>query len=364
MNRRLVTMLATLCGAAVMTAGTGCEDSEARARAEAQEQILGARAQFEKASLGSTEPGDEYAEQTRADLNRLLSNLQGVQDGAPGQQAAKSLLMADTLRELFAIEFRGIDRVERDLQLQRRTLDNRLLGLQRLAAVQRAREAVNAEQHRAELAEIRRATDEQLRQLQQHLAQINEPIDDLSERNERDMDRVDELREQAVELIRRAEELGPADGFETFEQGIKLHREADLIEFRTAHRELELTLEHQPQRETTERQLAAARDLKQQVERAIRDLESFDELYASAASQLRSRIDQGRDELREGVRRIAEVMTGELASAYDEAAEHLTRRRRRTRAAKNPTPPALSRPGPTSRSAGSIGSRPPASART
>jgi hypothetical protein len=328
MNKRFQTLLAgaaVLCGTAVLGAGFGCEDAEAKRRAEVQQQITEARAQFQKASLGPTAPDDDHADQTRRELNRIVSTLQGVTDGAPGQQAAKSLLVAEALSELSLIEYRRIHDIESDHQVDRQIAHNRLLGLQRLAATRQAREAISTEQHRAELAQIRRATDEQLRQLQQQLSRINEPIAELTERNERDQARIDELREQAAEMIRRAEELGPADGFTTFENAIGIQREADLIQFRAAHRELELLLEHQPIKQMTERQVQAAEDLKRQVEQAIGDLESFDALYASAGSTLRDRIRQGSDDLRQTVERISDSMTGDLAAAYSEAADHLER---------------------------------------
>jgi hypothetical protein len=325
MNRRLQTALAAICGMAMVGAGLGCEDAEAKRRAEVQQQITDARTQFQRASLASTDPGDDHAQQTRSELNRIVSNLQGVTDGAPGQQAAKSLLMAEALRELSLIEYRRIHALESEHQVERQIARNRLLGLQRLAAAHQAREAITAQQYRAELQQLRRATDDQLRQLQQQIAQLSQPIAELTERNERDRERVDELREQAIEMIRKSEELGPADGFRTFEEAIKLHREADLIEFRAAQRELELMLEHQPRHDMAERSSRAAEDLKQQLQQAIHDLESFDQIYSSAASQLRSRIEEGRDELREYVERITASMRDELSSAYEEAARHMER---------------------------------------
>lgn len=325
MNRRFETLLAVLCGTAILGAGFGCEDDEARRRAEVQQQITEARAQFQRASLGSTDAGDDHAQQAKSDLGRIVNTLQGVTDGEPGQQAAKSLLMAEALRELSIISYRSIHELESVLQVQRASIRNRLLGTQRLAAIGQSREAVTAEQHRQELMQIRQATDQQLQQVQQELSRITEPIEELTDRNERDRERVDALREQATELIRRADELGPADGFETFEEAIRLQREADLIEFRTAHRELELLLEHQPVKEMNERQARAAEDLKQQLQTAINDLEQFDALYASAAANLRDRIHADRELLRDRVGRISDRMTNELSEGYLEAAEHLER---------------------------------------
>jgi hypothetical protein len=336
MTRDILTLTAAVCGSAVLFAAVGCEDADARQRDVVQQQIIDATAQFQHAALGALSPDDDLdhprrqqyddeLRKKRSELQRIAGSMSAIREGEPGQQAAALLLAASAHRELAMIELRGIYRLEAEHHQDRRLAESILHSIRSLASIHAAREAMTTQQHRAALNQSRQVSQQQLQLVRDELSRVRQPISDITQRNERDRAQVDELRDQATALMRRADELGPADGRATFEEAIGIHRQADLIEFRLAQRELELTLEHQPAEALAAGQQQSIEALIQSLQSAIRDLESMDELYASDAARLDERISGQRNTLRQQVQQLSTSLKGEgkLYEAYEKATEHL-----------------------------------------
>ena len=84
----------TFCAATACSVVGGCEDSAAKARDEVQVKLADIRTDLQQAMSSGAETPEAYQQS----LNGIVTRLASLNDGEPGQQAAKSLLAADALR--------------------------------------------------------------------------------------------------------------------------------------------------------------------------------------------------------------------------------------------------------------------------
>lgn len=303
----------------------GCEDSAAATRNEVQRTLDSVSQQFERSRIGNLQPGDDQFESVRSDLNDLIGQLSRINEGAAGQQAAGALLAAEALRELaLSDQLQAFER-EMDLQRERSLVRQKINGLRRHHRTARALGAVTTQSERAQLQQLRQATQQQLEQLNDQLDRLRDPIAENRSLNERDSERVVELRDQANEMLRRASELGPADGFATFQSAIEHRREADGIEYRISQRMIDLNFELTPDEQLTQDQIRQLQRLADAVAEAVDQVQRFESQFEEIAGTMRQRRDALRNEISESLSSIASGMGSDLQDMYASARENFDR---------------------------------------
>lgn len=327
MNRHLILVTAIAAGSGLLLLA-GCEDADARERANVQQSIHDAAAEYRAAR--HAEP-DEMVSQLQAVATRL-NQVRG--DG--GQAQAVAMLQASVNRDLAEHRLSLAMDIERQHRAARAAMIDVVEVVNRLIGHAQGHMQVDFSRSQQELRVQEQDRRQQRQQAESHADEIERPLNDLRAANEADESRTFDLRRQEREAITTANELGPADGFEHYQRGIEFRQEADALEVQVARREIEIaTLEDQYERASRraalqgelaqtlvasqERLNSIAGDL-QQEGRLTRDLaESLGQHIADMLAIVRDDNDSG----------------GRLASLYTEARDAMEQAASRTRAAGN-----------------------------
>ena len=303
----------------------GCEDSAAATRNEVQRSLETASLQFDRARLGNLRPEDADYSRVQNQLNDLVNQLSRINEGAPGQQSASALLTAQALRELATSRMLQAGDQEMRLQHTRSLLRQKINGIRRHDTMVRALESVEIRGRRQALQQQRQNVAQQAASMRQTLEELRQPAAERRALNERDVERVVELRDEANEMLRRASELGPTDGFTSFQNAIDLRRQADALEYRISGRDIEIIYEIQPNVDLTETLLRQLERFVSTVERAVAQVGEFDEMFEGLSASMVQRRQSLRDEISDGMAELAERMGGDLTALYDEARAELER---------------------------------------
>ncbi|TVQ54026.1 MAG: hypothetical protein EA377_06585, partial [Phycisphaerales bacterium] len=274
---------------------------------------------------GNLRPEDEEFSQVQNQLNDLVNQLSRINEGAPGQQSASALLSAQALRELATSRMLQAGDQEMRLQHHRSLLRQKVNGLRRHDTMARALESVEIRGQRQALQQQRQQVTQQAAAMRQTLEEMRKPAAERRALNEEDVERVVELRDEANEMLRRASELGPAEGYTSFQSAIDLRRQADALEYRISGRDIEIIYEIQPNVDLTETSLRQLERFISTVERAVEQVGAFDEMFEGLASSMVQRRQSLRDEIADGMAQLAERMGGDLTTLYDEARAELER---------------------------------------
>lgn len=318
MINRPKSIVLPLCGALIVTLTAGCEDESARQRANVQASLESATQSFRQASFAPPEEAE-------SSFNAVVRELSPISDGAPSQLAAKSLLMADSLRELARMNLRQASQQEIQLRRQRQRAITNFAGMLRLRAQAGAMGSTSTEAQREAFMRERAQVEMGLAELRSRIAALDSPINELVSQNKADAEEVARLRDEANALHRHATDLGAAGGFPTFEEAVALRREADKVEYRMARRDIELSLELEPERDFTQLQMQSANALLESVDAMLRELEQFDQTYQTAATALATAAGSLRTQVAEAVQEIEGALADDLEPLYEQAVANLER---------------------------------------
>ena len=315
----------TICCPVALTLllSVGCEDSAAARRAEVKANIDSVNSDLWQ-STASADPADENHAKAEQELNSLLTRLRDTEGASTGQKAEAALLSSSINRKLAMMARVQADQIEAD-QRQRRSLLISLVNVASdLNAVASGIEDISTSQEKAHLASNRQQAQQQLAIYSEEMASADGPIGALTNANKRDQSEIDALREKATVLMRESTELGPAMGFSSYEQAIQVDRNADMIDYAVAHRDLEMEFDHQPRHD-----LAKSRsDLTQSVIVAIDDssnnVESLEQTFEDEAKETRRTIGLIQVKISTQVNEIHEVRMQSLAAAYEQAEKLLS----------------------------------------
>jgi hypothetical protein len=311
-----------LCAAILSIAG-GCEDSQARKRAEVQQVIQQATEQLRAAAAVRVDVDQQ--DKLRRDLNALITTLSGTTDGEPGQRAAASRLAGTAHRTLASIDLVHAERLEADNRSRRSDVGNLVDAALELNALASVLETVDTSEQQQMLAEDREGADEQLREHGEHMATLDGPIADIRRRNRDDRAKADSLREEAGALRREAADLGPGDGYTVFEESLFLDRQADQIEYEIARRELELRFILEPEHTLAETRSDQAQTRGETADRARQSLEAAADSLAGEADATRERIAEIGAQIETAMAEIEQSSASSLADLYERAASNLNR---------------------------------------
>ena len=308
------------CVAAAAPAG-GCEDSQARRRVEVQEMITSATRELAEVTALRADSAREPELQQK--LNGVIDRLSDTNGGEPGQRAAASRLAASAHHTLAAVAATRANRLEAEHRTRRALMEGMIDAALELDVVAAGLESFDTEAQRQRLDLVRQDAQDQLREHNQKMAELDTPIADLESLNRNDQDQADRLRQEADRLRREADDLGPMHGYPLFEQSLQLDRQADRIELEIAQRELELHLIFEPEHKMARMRADHAQSRSDNAEAASQGLTALAGDVAGEATTTRTDIVEAGRLIAQKAAEIEQSTTGELADLYEQAAEDL-----------------------------------------
>ena len=302
-----------LC-AGPLTALPGCEDAAARQRDAVQAQIHQANMKLQKALAGRA--ADDSVAQS---LNGVVTELARIEGGEPGQVAAKAVLSATALRELAHVRLEAAERTELDHRERRSTLLGRIDAMLELEAVAAALESVDAGPERQQLQRELEATRQEIAEVRATIDQLDAPISERAMANVANKKEVDTLRAKVNDLRRRAQELGNADGFDTYRQAVDASRQADKIEYDIAQREIELEYSLTPELTMADSQAQQLDAMIKSIESALAQLEAFSKSTRDEIAATRKQVSDHAALINASLSEMNNDISGALAGHYQEA---------------------------------------------
>jgi len=320
MRGRFVALLAVGLAAALLIGG--CKDEAAQRRADIQKVIAKAGRELEQTPAPLT-ADDERFEESRRALNGVLANLSGVGEGEAGQQAAGALLAAAAHRKLASLSLVQAEQIESEHRRLRFLLHSEIDAATRLDALAAGRERLSTDDQQAMLGEERVAARAQLHEFSQRMAELDGPITERETANEDDMQKAAGLDERANALRREAAQRGHADGLPSFEEAVRLEREADGHKYRVAHRENDLRHDLHPERDLAASRIASLQSMLSEIEAAEQSLAQRDTLTAAQAESVRRSVADFGESIRQSLAALGQGASADLEQHYAEALSHL-----------------------------------------
>jgi hypothetical protein len=309
----------------------GCQDSQAKRRAEVQQIINAATAELDEAAAFHVDI--ERESQLRQKLNQLISKLADTAGAEPGQRAAASRLAGNAYRLLSSIDLVQADRLEADHRARRWVVEGMIDAALELDTMAMAEEAVDTSAQQETLSLDSDAASEQLGEFGQQLATLDGPIADLRRQNRDDRAQADRLREEASQLRREAADMGPAEGYSTFEHSLHLDRQADRIEYEIAQRELELRFILEPEKTVAQSRIEQAQYRLNNADSARQSLEDMEQAMSAAARSTRAGVAELGEQVEAALSEIGQSSAGPLTELYDRAGSNLERAASKARSA-------------------------------
>jgi predicted nucleic acid-binding Zn-ribbon protein len=301
----------------------GCQDSEAKRRAEVQQIITAATAELDEAAAIHVDI--ERESQLRQKLNQLISKLADTADAEPGQRAAASRLAGNAHRLLSSIDLVQADRLEADHRARRWVVGGMIDAALELDTVATAEEAIDTSAQQDALSDDREAASEELREHSQHMATLDGPIEDLKRQNRDDRAQADRLREEASQLRREAADMGSAEGYSTFEHSLHLDRQADRVEYEIAQRELELRFILEPEHTVAQSRIEQAQYRLDNADSARQSLQDVEQTMSAEARSTRAGVAELGEKVEAALSEIEQSSAGPLTELYDRAGSNLER---------------------------------------
>lgn len=316
----------TICCPLALTfvLSVGCEDSASARRAEVKANIDSVNRDLWQSTASTTDPEDEKRTEAERNLNDLLTRLRDTEGASSGQKAEAALLSSSINRKLALMARAQADQIEAD-QRQRRSLLTSLVNVASdLGAVASGIEDISTDLERAHLTSNRQQAQQKLDTYSEEMASADGPINALTNANKRDQSEIDTLREKATVLMREATELGPAMGFSSYEQAVQVDRNADMIEYSVAHRDLEMEFEHQPRHDLAKNKSDLTQTVIVAIDDSSNNVESLEQTYEDEANATRKKINELQSAISSQLTELHDVRAQSLTDAYEQAEKLLS----------------------------------------
>jgi hypothetical protein len=316
-----------LCATCVLSVGlaTGCQDSAAAQRDEAQRTISQASVDFRQATAGAVVVGEEDFQSRMRELNSVISRMSNLSDAQPGQQAAGAMLAAEALGELASLHGEHAQHLMREHHYARASITSELDGADRLHAMATAQDRLTLNTQRTSLRNERQAAEQALQTLSQRINSLDGPIADRTQRNTEATGEARELRTEANDLLRRAIELGHAAGFPSFQRAIETRRDADGLDYEVALRELELEYELQPEHNLAQTQQSHLQQLVQSIRATLDEFDRLEQTLRADLQTTRNRVNELTSQINEAVSALNRDYTEALSEQFEQASSYAER---------------------------------------
>ncbi len=322
LDRALVIVICCPLAAGALLS-SGCEDSAAARRTEVQANLATARNDLRASTAIALDPTPQERTAAEAKLNKLLTILADTDGAAPGQQAAASLLASNVHRELAAMTLAGVARLETEQRRRRDVLRGMIDAAAELHAMAGSFETIDTQAQHQHLAANRQKAQARLASYGEEMAAADAPIADLTNANRDDQTEIDDLRSQANQLMRDANEQGPAAGYGAYEQSVQLDRDADHIQYDVSQRDLELEFGLRPTRALAQTRAGYTQSLIGAIDESRAAIDGLLQTFDDEARATREAIAQLRDVIVAELGELDQARTNELADAYEQAAKQL-----------------------------------------
>ncbi|HVP73613.1 MAG TPA: hypothetical protein VMS30_07735 [Phycisphaerales bacterium] len=300
----------TLSGMLILSAG-GCEDSAAKQRDQVQAQLAQIRTDLQKTLATG---GESY----EADLNKIVSQLSSLSGGEPGQQTAKSMLAANTLREVATVKMAAASDIEAQHRAALGAVNARIDAAMRIQSLAQGLESIDAAKRRGELqADLQQAMDG-VTAAQAKMTELESPINERTSQNTAQKAEMEQLRVQVGDLLKQAQTMGYSAGFETYKQATQVGRQADRIEYEVSNREIDLEHELNPQHKAAQSQKAQLESLAQAIESAQAELDAFAAAASGDAQASHAKVAEFSKKISDDMSSIKATADGDLKTAYDD----------------------------------------------
>ncbi|MEE9129767.1 MAG: hypothetical protein V3T84_07085 [Phycisphaerales bacterium] len=302
---------------------SGCEDSAAARRAEVQANLAQIRQDLWEPTAIALDPTPQERTAAEAKLNKLLTMLADTDGAAPGQQAAASLLASNVHRKIAAMTLAEVARLEAEQRRRRDVLLGLIDAAAELNAVAGSLETIDTKDQHQHLAASRQNAHARLASYGEEMAAADAPIAALTNANRADQTEIDDLRAQANQFMRQANEQGPAAGYGAYEQSVQLDRDADHIQFDVSQRDLELEFALRPTRDLAQTRAGYTQSLIGAIDESSAAIDGLLQTFDDEARATRKTIAQLRDVIVAELGELNQARTDELADAYERAAKQL-----------------------------------------
>jgi len=322
-----MTAVAAGCGLLILA---GCQDAQAERRTEVHEMIAAATKEIRSANAVLSDP--DQVDDARRRFGRVIVELGNTQGAAPDQRAAAAELAAGVHRRLAAISVAKAMKLEARLGSRRTVLTGMIDTADQLDAMATGLEAVDVSAADRKLALARDDAEEILAATSRRLVDLDGPIAELNRDNRADQDEAQRLRNEAAVLRREAADLGAADGYGVFVEAQRIDREADGVELRLAHREIDLRYNYAPQHAIAQITVDRTRERLDSIAATREALRERSGAAAGEAGTTRTQLDEISSSIEAGLDEL-QASAATLAALYDEAALELDRAASKARAA-------------------------------
>lgn len=312
--RARTTILLSLTGLLILSAA-GCEDSASKQRDQVQAQLT----QIRKDLQNAVATGGETSEAYQRNLNDIVTRLTSINNGEPGQLAAKSILAADALREVAALQMGTAADIESQHRALLGAVNARIDAVLRINALAEGLGSIDGAKRTAELQSELQKAREGVTAAQARIAELESPINERNAQNQLQKTEIERLRLQVGELLRKAQDDGYSAGFETYKRATEVNRQADKIEFEVSNREIDLEHDLNPQHKMAQTQQAQLEAMSQAIETAQTELAAFAKAAAGDVQFSRDKVAELNKTINENLAAIKATSDGELKTAYDGA---------------------------------------------
>ena len=323
LDRALVIVICCPLAAGALLS-SGCEDSAAARRAEVQANLAEVREELWASTAIALDPTPQEQTAAEAKLNNLLTLLAETDGAAPGQQAAASLLASNVHRQIAAMTLAGVARLETEQRRRRDVLGGMIDAAAELHAVAGSLETIDTQDQHQHLAASRQHAHARLASYGEEMAAADAPIAALTNANRDDQTEIDDLRTQANQLMRHANEQGPAEGYGAYEESVRLDRDADHIQYDISQRDLELEFTLRPARALAQTRAGYTQSLIGAIDESSAAIDGLLQTFDDEARATRKTIAQLRDVIVAELAELNQARTNELADAYEKAAKQLS----------------------------------------
>ena len=311
----------TICCPLALTLvlSVGCEDSAAARRAEVKANIDSVNRDLWQSTASTTDPADENRTAAERNLKSLLTKLGDTEGASDGQKAEAALLSSSINRKLALMARVQADQIEADQRRRRGLLASLVNVASDLNTVASGIEDISTAQEKAHLASNRQQAQQQLVIYSEEMASADGPINAITKANKRDQSEIDSLREKATVLMRESIELGPSMGFSSYEQAIQVDRNADMIEYSVAHRDLEMEFEHQPRHDLAKNKSDLTQTVIFAIDESSNNVESLEQTFEDEVIATRKKINEIQNAISSQLTELHDARVQSLTEAYEQA---------------------------------------------
>ncbi len=306
-------------GLAAMSLAGGCQDANAARRDVVHEELVSAARQLQLVATIQPDLAPRESDAIQRRLEQVIDGLASARNSDGAQRAAASLLIARAHHKLAAIALDKAGRIEASHRNSRIMIEGMIQAAARLKTVTESLEAIDTAPEDVRLAAQRRGAQDLLKEQSQQIAALDGPIAELTSRNRQEQKEVQRLRQQANTLRREAADRGPWHGRLSYEQAVKIDREADRFEYEIGKREIELRYNLLPQHALAQRSVEALQSRIDMIEDAGRSLEELLRTAAQEAGLSHEQLAEIRSRIAAMLSEVETSSSGELQQRYEQA---------------------------------------------